>query len=263
MPEAASERALVPRVPILAYHAVGNGPAPLSMPPDRFRDHLQSLRDGGWRTLSLAELLAGHARGGWPARTIVLTFDDGFAHLEAGAWPEVVRRGFTAILFAVSGHLGGHSDWPGWPPAVEPLRMMDPHALRDAADAGIEIGAHSVSHPRLSRLTPEQAEREIVDSQAQLEDAVGRPVRSFAYPFGDAPPAAVDVVARRFDAGFGIGLTFATPRSRPAVIARIDAHYLRGRPRLTGLDRLPARGWLAIRAVARRVKHSGLSGNRV
>jgi len=255
VPEPAPERPLVARVPILAYHAVGNGPAPLSMPPDRFRDHLHSLRDGGWRTLSLAGFLAGHARGGWPARTIVLTFDDGFAHLEAGAWPEVVRCGFTAILFAVSGRLGGHSGWAGWPQAVEPFRMMDTRALRDAADAGIEIGAHSVSHPRLSRLTPEQAEREIVGSQAQLEDAVGRPVRSFAYPFGDAPAAAVDVVARRFDAGFGIGLAFATPRSRRAAIGRIDAHYLRNRARLPDLASPPLRAWLAARSVARRVKH--------
>jgi peptidoglycan/xylan/chitin deacetylase (PgdA/CDA1 family) len=255
MPDAIPAPALVSRVPILAYHAIDDGPAPLAMPHGRFRDHLQSLRDGGWRTLSLAELLTGHARGGWPERTIVLTFDDGFAHLETCAWPEVARCGFTAILFAVSGRLDGLSDWPGWPPAARPYRIMDVRALRDAAAAGIEIGAHSVSHARLSRLRPEQAEREIGDSQARLEDAVGRPVRSFAYPFGDAPAAAVDVVARRFDAGFGIGLRFATPRSRAAVLERIDAHYLRGRTSLTALGRLPARGWLAVRSVARRVKH--------
>ncbi|MFO7694295.1 MAG: polysaccharide deacetylase family protein [Vicinamibacterales bacterium] len=260
MPEAAPERALAPRVPILAYHAVGDGPAPLSMPPGRFREHLHSLRDGGWRTLSLAELLVGHARGGWPARRVVLTFDDGFAHLDSQAWPEIARLGFTAILFAVSGRLGGRSDWPGWPPAVEPFRMMDAHALRDAADAGIEIGAHSVSHPRLSRTPAERVEREIADSQAHLEDAVGRPVRAFAYPFGDAPPAAVDAVARHFDAGFGIELAFATARSRVAVIERIDAHYLRGRPRLTDLGRASTRGWLAARSVLRRARRAGSHG---
>ena len=246
--------AAAPRIPILVYHAIDDGPAPLSMPPRRFRDHLQSLRDGGWRTLSLAELLEGHARGGWPARRVVLTFDDAFAHLESEAWPELTRLGFTAILFAVAGRLGGTSDWPGWPPAVPAQRMMDARALREAAAAGIEIGAHSVSHPRLSRLTAAQVEREIADSQARLEDAVGRPVRGFAYPFGDAPPAAVDVVARRFDAGFGITLAWATPRSRVTQLERIDAHYLRRRARLSGLGRVSSRGWLAARSVLRRVR---------
>jgi len=132
--------------------------------------------------------------------------------------------------------------------------MMDPHALRDAAAAGIEIGAHSVSHPRLSRLTPGQAEREIVASQAQLEDAIGRPVRSFAYPFGEAPPAAVNVVARRFDAGFGIGLAFVTPRSRATVFERIDAHYLRHTDRLPNLESRRLRTWLAARSVLRRAR---------
>jgi peptidoglycan/xylan/chitin deacetylase (PgdA/CDA1 family) len=252
MPSDAATRAAVPRVPILAYHSLDEGPSPISISPARFRDHMQSLHDGGWRTLSLTELLEGHAAGGWPARSVVLTFDDGMANLARHAWPVLGRLGFTAVLFAVSGRLGGSSDWPGWPPSVPALPLLDARALRDAAAAGFDIGAHSVSHPRLSRLAPPQIEREIVDSQARLQDVVGRAVRCFAYPFGDAPPAAVDVVARRFEAGFGIGLAHATPRSPVTTLERIDAYYLRGRSRLAGLDSLSMRAWLSARSVLRR-----------
>jgi peptidoglycan/xylan/chitin deacetylase (PgdA/CDA1 family) len=242
------------RIPILAYHSIDGGTAPTSMPAPRFRDHMQSLRDEGWRTLSLDELLDGHARGAWPGRSVVLTFDDGIANVGEHALPLLGRFGFSAILFAVSGRPGGATDWPGWPSTVPTQRLLDACALRDAADSGIEIGAHSVSHPHLSRLSPEDMEREIVGSQARLEDVIGRPVRCFAYPFGDAPPPAIDVVERRFAAGFGIDLAYASPRSRVSTFERIDAYYLRGRARLAGLERPSTRAWLAARAVLRRAR---------
>jgi peptidoglycan/xylan/chitin deacetylase (PgdA/CDA1 family) len=62
--------------------------------------------------------------------------------------------------------------------------MMDTAGLRRLAQAGMEVGAHSVSHPILARLAPDQARREISASKEQLERICGRPVRSFAYPNG-------------------------------------------------------------------------------
>jgi peptidoglycan/xylan/chitin deacetylase (PgdA/CDA1 family) len=242
------------RIPILAYHSIDGGASPMSMPAARFREHMQSLHDEGWRTLSLADLLNGHVLGAWPGRSVVLTFDDGIANVGEHALPLLARFGFSAILFAVSARLGGATDWPGWPSNVPTQRLLDAPAFRDAADSGVEIGAHSVSHPRLSRLSPEAAEREIVDSQARLEDVIGRPVRCFAYPFGDAPPSATAVVERHFAAGFGIDLAYASPRSRVSTFERIDAYYLRGRARLTDLERPSTRVWLATRAVLRRAR---------
>jgi len=56
--------------------------------------------------------------------------------------------------------------------------------VRRLSESGIEIGSHSVSHPILAALQPEDAKREIGESKATLERVLGRPVRAFAYPFG-------------------------------------------------------------------------------
>lgn len=62
--------------------------------------------------------------------------------------------------------------------------MMDEEQLRRLAAMGMEIGAHCVTHPILTRIPDEAARREIVDSKACLERIVGAPVRTFAYPNG-------------------------------------------------------------------------------
>ncbi len=62
--------------------------------------------------------------------------------------------------------------------------MMDEAQLRELARSGMEIGAHSVSHPILARIDPEAARREIESGKERLERLVGQRVRSFAYPNG-------------------------------------------------------------------------------
>ncbi len=65
---------------------------------------------------------------------------------------------------------------------------------RIAAEGLLEIGAHSVHHPRLSTLSDEQQAEEIVQSKQQLEAASGKPVTSFGYPYGtpaDYTPATI------------------------------------------------------------------------
>ena len=50
--------------------------------------------------------------------------------------------------------------------------------------AGMEIGSHTVSHARLPDLDEAALARELTDSKAALEAAIGAPVSSFAYPYG-------------------------------------------------------------------------------
>jgi len=62
------------------------------------------------------------------------------------------------------------------------------------SDAGFEIGAHTVSHPRLTLLSDDQLEHEIVDSKHALEDIIGREVVSFSYPYGDRDERVIEAV---------------------------------------------------------------------
>ena len=76
--------------------------------------------------------------------------------------------------------------------------MMTSHKVKAMRHAGMQIGAHTVSHPILARLTDEQARQEISDSKNCLEQLLGERVGLFAYPNGkpgeDYSPQSVDIV---------------------------------------------------------------------
>jgi peptidoglycan/xylan/chitin deacetylase (PgdA/CDA1 family) len=242
-------RAVSDRLLVLTYHDLGDGPPPLSIPAARFVEHLRSLRDGGWASLSLRAATEGLARGGWPDRSVLITFDDGLRSVAEHALPALASTGMTATVFVVAGTLAPHRDTPRLcgPP-------MDAGALREAAAAGLDIGAHGMTHRALSRLTASEAAWEVIESRTVLEDLLGRPIRAFAYPFGIAPPAARQLVRARFDAGFGVTMGVVTPSSRAEHLERIDAHYLRRMTSLARIDGVPARAYLAARAVGRRMR---------
>jgi peptidoglycan/xylan/chitin deacetylase (PgdA/CDA1 family) len=65
-------------------------------------------------------------------------------------------------------------------------RLLNIAELRLLSDAGMSIGAHTLSHPILSLCNDEETRREIRESKNELERALGRPVWSFAYPFGNS-----------------------------------------------------------------------------
>ncbi|GIW06849.1 MAG: hypothetical protein KatS3mg060_1654 [Dehalococcoidia bacterium] len=77
--------------------------------------------------------------------------------------------------------------------------MLDWGQIHEIAATGIECGAHSVSHPKLDALPRWQAAAEIRWSKQMLEDRLGRPCLSFAYPFGFYDDAVRRLVRR---AGF-------------------------------------------------------------
>ncbi len=248
------------RVPILAYHSISGGPPPLCISPDRFGEHVSSLVDAGWSSLTLDGLLAGYARGGWPERSVMFTFDDGLASFAREALPHLVRAGFAATLFVVAGRIGGETDWPGYPRGTPREQLLDAAALAEVAAAGVEIGAHAMSHRRLSTLAADAAAREVLDGRRRLEDLLSRPVRSFAYPFGEVTPVMARLVRERFEAGFGIRLAYASPRSRREAFERIDAYYLRNHPSLAALSSAATRAYLAVRSVAREARRASGHG---
>lgn len=90
--------------------------------------------------------------------------------------------------------------WAGEKPAqpshrVE-YRTMKTGEICELADSPyIELGAHTITHPLLSRLPSEEQSREIMGSKDQLAKLISRPVRYFSYPFGDYNDASVKIVS--------------------------------------------------------------------
>jgi peptidoglycan/xylan/chitin deacetylase (PgdA/CDA1 family) len=166
--------------PILMYHALTarTGLHPVSLSVERFRQQLGLLRRLGCRSVSpvaIADALRGGSDPG--RRAVAITFDDGYLDTLTVALPLLVEHGFTATCYMVAGAVGGTSHW------TEPKRLMDWDGVRDWLAAGMEIGAHSVTHPDLRGLNDRRLAEEVTDSRRRLEDRLGIPIASFAYPY--------------------------------------------------------------------------------
>jgi peptidoglycan/xylan/chitin deacetylase (PgdA/CDA1 family) len=95
-------------------------------------------------------------------------------------------------------------------PTHRPMTTEELRAL--AADPLFEIGGHTATHPSLPTLTPAEQEQEILSGAGFLEATIGRPIRSFSYPFGEWLPATRDIVKA---AGFKCALVTQQQTVRP------------------------------------------------
>jgi peptidoglycan/xylan/chitin deacetylase (PgdA/CDA1 family) len=84
-------------------------------------------------------------------------------------------------------------------------RLMNPAELKQLAGHGMSIGAHTRTHPILSLCSEEEARREILESKSAIEQALGRPVWAFAYPFGNPATMGEREVRLAREAGFSAG----------------------------------------------------------
>ena len=174
-------------VPILLYHSVCDDPPSwirrLSVAPATFARQLELIHEQGATALSVSEYASLLAGGDpLPQRPVVLTFDDGLADFREQALPALRSAALPATLFVTTGFLDGLPEEvvAGRPPGA----WLDPAALLDLCAQGIEIGAHTHSHPELDTLPVEAARREIARSKQILERLLAAPVSSFAYPYG-------------------------------------------------------------------------------
>ncbi len=175
-------------VPILMYHAIAeplaSHEAAYTTPPAAFAEHMRTLRDHGWHTLPLGELLTHWEWGQTPSQpTAVITFDDGFQCLYHTALPIMNHYGIRASAFLIAGHLHGTAASATVLP-IGTRPVLSRQHVRELVAAGIEIGSHTLRHPDLRTLSAAALRTELQQSRAVLEDLIGQPVESLAYPRG-------------------------------------------------------------------------------
>ncbi len=181
--------------PCLTYHKLGPRPRGVRLKglyvgARLFERQLAELREAGFGTVGM-EALAGKA--GNADKQFALTFDDGFANVLRHGLGPLARNGFRAIEYLVADRLGGFNEWDA--PDVEVQeRLMDAAQVRDWLAAGHEIGSHTLTHPHLTRISPQRAREEIFAGRKKLEDQFGVSVRHFCHPYGDWNAAVRDLV---------------------------------------------------------------------
>ena len=195
--------------PVLIYHhvklltptdnAIERG---LTVLPSQFDAQLNYLQARGYATVT-ATRLAVHLLAGahLPPKPVVLTFDDGYTDVYANVYQPLRRRHMIATFFIVPGFLNTP-------------RYLTWHQVTDMEQHGMDIEAHTMTHPDLTTLRPGAVLQEVARSRQVLVAHLHRPINVFAYPYGAYNVTVLSAVSR---AGFQAAFT-----TRQGWIARSD-----------------------------------------
>ena len=165
------------RVPILVYQSVaahyGGEPRQerlAEVPDSVFALQMRYLLDRGFHVIPLATLVDALERHDTvPTRSVVLTFDDGWANHYRNVFPILRRLGLTATFFVYTTPIGFDSRYMTW------------EQLSELQAAGMTIGSHSWTHGRLTE-AHKWLRDEVAASRNELAHRLGRAPDFFAYP---------------------------------------------------------------------------------
>lgn len=200
------------RLPILMYHNIAARPSGgqpgMFVNPHKFDKQMKLLSRLGYQGVSLEKAMSFDRKKGRP---LAITFDDGYKDNLENALPILVRYGFTATCFVVTSLLGRYNDWR-IRNTVPKCSLMSVSDLHEWQSAGMEVGAHSRTHKRLTGLSDHDLRNEVKGSKQELEDILHVEVKYFSYPFGNYDTKCRAVVT---SAGFKGAVTATMRRTGP------------------------------------------------
>lgn len=167
------------RVPTLMYHhiqplevAKEKNQTSLTVSPEQFQAHLEYLKLQGYNTVYMSDLVNFFDQGvGLPAKSILITFDDGYDDFATYALPNLRELGFKATVFISTGLM----DNPGY---------LSWQTVKEIAQSGdIMFSNHTWSHRNMGS-DKVAIQREIVTADGQLTEKSLNSPKVFAYPYG-------------------------------------------------------------------------------
>jgi len=198
-----------PYLSILMYHQVGEFEKVTRLKANfchiqRFEQQMRFLKYWNYNVISLTDAIKGlKGEIALPKHSVVITFDDGYENFYDYAYPILKELQFPSTVYAVAGLVGKSSDWL-YEDDIKPAPLMTVAQMREVQQHGVDFGSHAITHPRLSKLEPEQMRKEVSESKSMLEATLDRPVEHICYPYGDHDDAVVE--ASR-EAGYLTGTT--------------------------------------------------------
>jgi peptidoglycan/xylan/chitin deacetylase (PgdA/CDA1 family) len=205
---------------ILMYHHIAAPPSSLTpmdaqyfVAPATFDSQLYYLLANGYSVVPLRRLVdVLHGGQPLPSRSVAITIDDGWQDFWQNGLPLVKKYALPVTLFVIA-----DADSHGY---------MSPDERWVLAHSGVDVEAHTMTHPYLSRVVPAQANSEIVNSKKTMEKELGQPVRLFAYPYGDFNTLVVSMVqAAGYDAAFAAGSASEEDTSSMFKLPRVEVSY--------------------------------------
>jgi peptidoglycan/xylan/chitin deacetylase (PgdA/CDA1 family) len=185
---------------VIGYHRVADRTDGMTVRTSTFAQHINRLAADRARVpvVDVDEVMRGRPSR-WPRRSVAVTIDDAWADVHANALPVLASAAIPATLYVPTALLGTGE-------------YMTYGQLRECAAAGVGIGGHSRSHADLRRCDDAALEREVRGCREDLEDLLGQPVTTYAYPFGHVNARVRNAVAA---AGYTTAVTTSRRWARP------------------------------------------------
>lgn len=165
---------------VLMYHSITEDENFYSVKPQEFIKQMEFLAKAGYRVISLAQAALAIKTQTLPAKSVVITFDDGYEDNYSVAWPILKKFNYPATIFVSTSLIGGSSDH-----SVVPAPILTEDNIKQlAADDLFTIGSHAHNHFKLTNLTDNEIETELSQSKVVLEKIINREINFLAYPYG-------------------------------------------------------------------------------
>ncbi|WP_315119206.1 polysaccharide deacetylase family protein [uncultured Clostridium sp.] len=161
-------------IPVLMYHSISNDEKGLfSVKKDTFYEHMKYLKDNNYETLTLEELY-NHLTNEIPFsdKSVVITFDDGYADNYVNAYPILKEFGLKATIFQITNYIDSGSSF------------LNSDQLKELSSNGIDIESHTTDHSKLAKLSKDDRLKKLKESKDLLEKLLDKKVDYIAYPFG-------------------------------------------------------------------------------
>ncbi len=216
--------------PILGYHRVvpaieGPDPYHLSTTVSAFGAQMRYLKENGYKVVDLREAVHLASMRMSTLKHVAITFDDGYRDVFVHAVPILQKYHFGATVFVVSDAIGGVNRWDSESGRAREAPIVGIQELREALRNGMTVGSHSCTHRPLAKIPLKEAEREIAESKAALEQAAGVEVRAFCYPYGSSNSAVRSMAA---ESGYSMACGVEERDHTLFNLSRIDAAACHG-----------------------------------
>ncbi len=167
----------------------------LEITPEFLRRTIETYRQQGHRFVSIDEACDIISKGRTNHPFVCLTFDDGYQDNYDIAYPILKQMEVPFAIYVTTGFIDNRIPIRWYPNEklginTESLKTMD-------ADPLCTIGVHTVSHPKLDNLSPQEQQKEIEQSLQELESFLGHPIHHFSYPHGTYNAETLSIINKQ------------------------------------------------------------------
>jgi peptidoglycan/xylan/chitin deacetylase (PgdA/CDA1 family) len=159
----------------------------LSYSPAKFEKLLQNLQNQGVEALTFWDIKAiAEGTRTKPTKGVILTFDDGYLSQYSDTFRLLKQYKMKGVFFIITSEPDSNPNYATWA------------QIKEMAEAGMEIGSHTVYHYNLTTIDSAALDRELTDSKKIIEEKTGQPVITFCYPSGRYNQAVQDAVSKYY-----------------------------------------------------------------